>query len=123
MKNEKNNFYYARKKANLKQREVAEMTGVQNSAVSKWERGATLPDTKTLIKIAKIYNTTTDYLLGLQQPASQFADVRIEQQEILKIYESLPASQRSNLLNYARGLAIGYKMSEINTKTDTSTTA
>ena len=41
-----------RKEAGLTQLELAEMLGVTNRAVSKWETGAGLPDTALLTRLA-----------------------------------------------------------------------
>ncbi|MED1953950.1 helix-turn-helix transcriptional regulator [Brevibacillus centrosporus] len=53
-----------RKEANLTQRYVADKLGVDNTTVSKWESGTYEPDSGNLKELAKLYNTTTDALLG-----------------------------------------------------------
>ncbi|GGH81547.1 transcriptional regulator with XRE-family HTH domain [Pullulanibacillus pueri] len=53
-----------RKKADLTQVELAERLNVSHQAVSKWERGESLPDIGTLLEIAKQFNTTVDTLLS-----------------------------------------------------------
>ena len=56
-----------RKELNIGQAEFAKMCGVQQSCVSKWERGETLPDIETILIIANIFDVTTDYLLGVSE--------------------------------------------------------
>jgi repressor LexA len=56
-------FKELRKKTNMTQTKAAKFLGVEFSAVSKWERGQTLPDQSILPRIADLYNTTVDYLL------------------------------------------------------------
>ena len=46
------------------QREVAKALGVENSAVSKWERGINKPRADKLPQLAKLYGCTVDELLG-----------------------------------------------------------
>ena len=46
------------------QREVAKALGVENSAVSKWERGINKPRADKLPQLAKLYKCTVDELLG-----------------------------------------------------------
>lgn len=58
-----NQFKHLRKKAGLTQIKVAELLGIEHSAVSKWECGRTLPDQSILPKLANLYNTTIEYLL------------------------------------------------------------
>ena len=66
-----NNLFYKRiqelrKENGLTQKELAELCKVKQSCISKWERGKTLPDTEMIINLAKILNTTSDYLLGIK---------------------------------------------------------
>ena len=49
----------------LSQNKLAIMCNVQQSCISKWERGETLPDIETLIIISETFSVSTDYLLGL----------------------------------------------------------
>ena len=52
-----------RKAKGITQNELGERIGVSFQAVSKWERGETLPDITLLPDLAKIFETTTDYIL------------------------------------------------------------
>lgn len=56
-------FLVAREKSGLTQREVAEQIGVDQSAVSFWETGKTLPRAALLVKLANLYKCTVDDLL------------------------------------------------------------
>lgn len=59
-----NAFRLFRDRSGLNQGEVAERLGVAQSAVSKWERGRALPETKTLIDLAVLYGCRLDDLLA-----------------------------------------------------------
>ncbi|MBP3226780.1 MAG: helix-turn-helix transcriptional regulator [Methanobrevibacter sp.] len=48
--------------AKLTQEEFAEKLGVSQQAIGLWERNKNLPNQKLLIKIAKFFNVTLDYL-------------------------------------------------------------
>ena len=52
-----------RKSKGLTQNELGERIGVSFQAVSKWERGETLPDISLLPDLAKILETTIDFIL------------------------------------------------------------
>lgn len=52
-----------RKQAGFTQEEVAEKLGVSRQAVAKWERGETLPDIESCMKLADLYETTIDILV------------------------------------------------------------
>ncbi len=49
----------------LTQTQVAEFLGMSQTGYSKYETGENDIPTDILVKLAKFYNTTTDYLLGL----------------------------------------------------------
>ena len=57
-----------RKKLGLTQDQLAEQLGVTAQAVSKWENDQSCPDITMLPKLAEIFGTTTDALLGLSEP-------------------------------------------------------
>lgn len=55
-----------RKSLGLTQDQLAEKLGVTAQAVSKWENDQSCPDITMLPKLAEIFGTTTDALLGYQ---------------------------------------------------------
>lgn len=57
-----------REAAKLSQRDLAEMLGVSNAAVSMWESGKNRISTGYLERLADIFGVTTDYILG-REPA------------------------------------------------------
>ena len=50
---------------NLSQVELAAALGVSKQCVSNWENDYIQPSVDMLIKLAKYFNVSTDYLLGL----------------------------------------------------------
>ena len=50
----------------LSQMQLALKTGISQSAVAKWELGKTEPTASAIIILAKFFDETTDYLLGLE---------------------------------------------------------
>lgn len=53
--------------ANMSQEELAKLLGISRSAISSYENGTRSPNHDILIKIATIFNVSTDYLLGLSE--------------------------------------------------------
>jgi len=51
-----------RKRDDMTQERLAEVLGVTNQAVSKWESGNSYPDIEYISPIANLFNVTTDYL-------------------------------------------------------------
>lgn len=72
-------IYILRKSLGLTQNQLADRLRVSFQAVSKWERGETLPDTALLPELAKVLETTIDNLLTEQdrpdgkKPKEEFA--------------------------------------------------
>ncbi len=54
-----------RKARNLTQVKFAKALGVSKQNLSNWENNNIFPSVKTLIKIARYFSVSTDYLLGL----------------------------------------------------------
>ncbi len=50
----------------LLQSQLGEIMGVRQVTVCTWENGTRQPDFETLKKIAKYFDVSTDYLLGLE---------------------------------------------------------
>lgn len=55
---------YARQRAGLLQRQVAEVLGVSLGTVAMWDTGRNKPRADMLPKIAKLYGVTVDELLS-----------------------------------------------------------
>lgn len=51
----------------ISQRRLGEILGFSNQAVSTWECGLREPDCDSLIELAKFFNVSVDYLLGLSE--------------------------------------------------------
>lgn len=49
----------------LTQRQVADRIGLAISAVSSYESGSRYPSYDVLVKLARIFHVSTDYLLGM----------------------------------------------------------
>lgn len=46
------------------QQEIAKILGITRQGYGNYENGITEPDHSTLLKLAEIFNTSTDYLMG-----------------------------------------------------------
>lgn len=57
-------IYAYRKLKGMTQEQLADMAGVSTVAVSKWERGVSMPDVEILCRLADYFDTTVDELLG-----------------------------------------------------------
>ena len=50
---------------NISQRKLAQMCNVEQSCVSKWERGATLPNAEMIVTLCVALHVSADDLLGI----------------------------------------------------------
>ena len=57
----------ARMRTEFTQEQVSDAIGVSRQTLSNWENENIMPSVDMLIKIAKYFNVTTDYLLGLSE--------------------------------------------------------
>lgn len=71
------NFIRLRKKFKMTQGEVAAYIGVSSAAVSKWEQGLSYPDVSLLPKLASLFHTTIDELLGYEPQLSKSKIIEI----------------------------------------------
>lgn len=53
-----------RKQQGVSQEELAEKVGVSRQAISKWETGESTPELERVVKLSKVFQVTTDYLLN-----------------------------------------------------------
>lgn len=72
-----------RTEAGMTQEELGMLLNVQNAAVSKYESGKVPLTGETLLKLSKIFNVSTDYLLGAEEGntmiGGKIAELRKEQ--------------------------------------------
>ncbi|MFV0239535.1 MAG: helix-turn-helix domain-containing protein [Lacrimispora sphenoides] len=97
-----------RKKLNITQEELAEKLNLSQKSISKYETGARNPSYDTLTQIAKFFNVSTDYLLGLANERMQYGFTT--RSESLTLNEDM-----GNNINYWI-LKSGYGYDEISEK-------
>ena len=59
-----------REQLNITQSELAKRLGLTRSSVNGWEMGLSVPSTPLLIKLSRIFDVSTDYLLGIEKGAT-----------------------------------------------------
>ena len=58
-----------RREKGFSQKELGELLGVSNKAISKWENGEALPKTETMLRLADLLGIDGNALLGIELPA------------------------------------------------------
>lgn len=104
-------LFQLRKKAGMTQEQLAKELGTSRGALSMYEIGRREPDFNTLVKIARFFSVTVDYLVGLSdqphghgaQPVlfrelSELTEEEMEYvRETLQVYRRLKNRQKRNL--------------------------
>ena len=82
-----------REAKHLSQTEVAKRLHVTRAAVSGYECNTITPSVDILVKLAVLYNTSLDYMLGMENRAHLYLDDLSETQQktVLDIVERLKA--------------------------------
>lgn len=87
-----------REARDITQSKLAELMEVKTyTTISKWESGANFPQGRDLVKLAKIFRVTTDYLLGLDDAKNK--------PDISDLYEKLDGNGKRKAYDYIKRLA------------------
>lgn len=73
----------------MTQSELAEKLSYSDKAVSKWERGESLPDIEILYEISKLYNVTIDELLSEEVKINHTKKLKTKMRFIISLISSL----------------------------------
>ena len=68
-----------RKKANLTQMQLSEKLGITDKAISKWERGISMPDTSIMLELCDILGISVNELLSGEKIQMENNDQKNEQ--------------------------------------------
>lgn len=82
-------FSLFRRRMRLTQKEAAKLIGVKSYQLANYESNRSEPSLKTLIAMSKVYNASTDQLLGISKktPYEPNQDLINEQEESRKDLE------------------------------------
>ena len=89
------NLLFYRKKSGMTQKELAELLGVKNSAVSNWEKGVNSIDIETLFKACTIFKISVNDMYG--QFSNETIDLPNEIREIIDIASQLDPIDRAEI--------------------------
>lgn len=84
----------------LTQKELADALNMSSSGISSYEQGARFPDVETLMKIAKYFNVTSDYLIGLD--AQEVGEVYVDIPVLGVIRAGEPIIAEQNIIDYQK---------------------
>lgn len=64
------NIAACRKRCDMTQADLAERINYSDKAISKWERGDSIPDVVTMVQLAKLFGVSVDALVGNDPPTA-----------------------------------------------------
>lgn len=88
-----------RANAGISQKKLAEIVGVSQQAINKYENHDTEPDIETLKRMAAYFNTSVDYIIGYENPgsAAPFDELSPQERDLLSLYRSMTLKQQKTL--------------------------
>ena len=84
-----------RESRGITQSELANRLGITRSGVNAWEMGISTPSTHYIILLAKFFNVSTDYLLGLSNTSTVSVD-GLSDREIASLIEIINCYKEKN---------------------------
>lgn len=92
---------------NISQYELAKILSNSQQSISRYVNGVTEPDIYNLIKIAKFFNVTTDYLLGITDDLGTISNNNLSETENYMIQQMrlMNSEKKQELVSYANYLA------------------
>lgn len=53
----------------LTQSELAKQLGLTRSSINAWEMGLSIPSTQYIVELSKLFNVSSDFILGIESKA------------------------------------------------------
>lgn len=88
----------------ITQKELAKQLDIAPSTLGNYVRNFREPDYNTLVRLAKFFNVSTDYLLYNESP--DHTTISRELDELEHIYTSLDTYERTLLINFGKTLLL-----------------
>ncbi len=128
---------------NLTQTKLAQMVGLNQTAIGKYERGELEPNLETLKKLSGIFECSIDFLIGFSDDFGQVTvyktteginTLTAEEQKLIDIlrrnspmnatewltmYAELPAYMQESIFAELKGMHLGYTVSKKKTTKET----
>ena len=94
-----------RKEKGLTQKELAEIVGVSDKTISKWENGNSSPDTSMLLSLSEALEVTVNELLSAERIPPEKYSMKAEE-TIMTLMKENEAGKRTHLISQVIGLLL-----------------
>ncbi len=97
------NLKELRNKAHISQQQLADVIGVSQQSINKYENHNIEPDIQSLILIAEYFNTSVDYLIGhttIDRVIEEVSEYSLNEEEagLVDSFRHLTRSQKDSIL-------------------------
>ena len=103
------NFLELRKERGLSQFELARQLNIDQTTVSKWEKGKALPYSRMLLRLSKLFDVSIDYLLGnstYYYPDRVALKLSEMEQQLVVYFRRLPGQTQDYIFGIVQNLAV-----------------
>lgn len=84
----------ARKRKGLSQIDVFETLGISNKSLSRYEKGDTAPNPETIKRLSRLYDVSSEYLLGLTSEMGHCADNSASGDNLIDMIDNRSSAER-----------------------------
>lgn len=106
MSNQANRIKERRLELHMTQEDLAAAVGKDQKQIWRYENGQSDPTGEVLAELAKVLDTTADWLLGLtdikDRPLRCREDLSQDERDLIEIYRRKPSEKRRQIVEVAR---------------------
>ncbi len=104
-KKEKNPFIaqriaIARARVDMKQKEAADALGMSINTYRNWEQGNNEPNSFDLVRLARLFKTSTDFLLNSPYSSLDGLGLDESEQRLISAFRGLDPSRQETVLSF-----------------------
>lgn len=91
----------------LSQNDLAEMVRTSQQQIGRYEKGANSPTAEIIIAMAQALETTTDWLLGVNDELNPHYDdgnLSYSEHELIKLYRMKPTQMQESIISMVRAI-------------------
>ena len=108
------NLLFYRKRSGMTQKELANLLGVKNSAVSNWEKGVNSIDIETLFKACTIFDISVNDMYGVYSNEAETSSPEL--QELHELLSQLDTVDRAEVRGMIKQMLRAEKYGKSNSK-------
>ncbi len=84
----------------MKQKEAADALGMSVNTYRNWEQGNNEPNSFDLVRLARLFKTSTDFLLNSPYSSSDGLGLDESEQRLISAFRGLDPSRQETVINF-----------------------